>query len=254
MAPHPRGPGGSRLPAHTAPPPLLTRGTPEAARSLAAGLSPPLPGVRGDSEAAWTFAEAWRDRTGAAVRAERALRVYRLGALTPRLPGPPGRPRTAGPADRELLLTWQREFAEELGEPNHPGERLVDDALAYGGRLLWEVDGAPVAMAGSTAPADGAIRVVDVYTPKGLRGRGYAGAATAAVSRAALDAGAGDVILFADLANPVSTGLYQRLGYVPVRDHVTLSFTDPDPSSPRNPCGTRDAAPSGARGGPGAAA
>jgi hypothetical protein len=58
----------------------------------------------------------------------------------------------------------------------------------------------------------------------------------------------------ADLADPVSTGLYRRLGYVPVRDHVTLSFTDPDPSSPRNPCGTRDTAPSGARGGPGAAA
>jgi predicted GNAT family acetyltransferase len=211
-------------------PPLLTPGTPRSARELAVELAARtagrLPGVRGDSEAAHAFAESWRDRTGAVPHTDRELRMYRLGTLVPR-PVPPGRARVAGLADRDLLLRWQERFAEDVGEPTPSGARSVDDALAYGGRTLWEVDGEPVAMAGSTAPEDGAIRIVGVYTPDELRGRGYAGAVTAAVSRAALESGARDVMLGADRANPISTGLYQRLGYVPVCDHASISFAGP---------------------------
>ena len=68
------------------------------------------------------------------------------------------------------------------------------------------------------------VRVGPVYTPPGLRGRGYGGAATAAVSQAALGAGAREVVLYTDLANPTSNALYQRLGYRPVEDRVVLSF------------------------------
>ena len=68
------------------------------------------------------------------------------------------------------------------------------------------------------------VRVAPVYTPPEMRGRGYAGAATAAVSQAALDAGVREVVLYTDLANPTSNALYQRLGYRPVEDRVVLSF------------------------------
>jgi predicted GNAT family acetyltransferase len=47
---------------------------------------------------------------------------------------------------------------------------------------------------------------------------------TAAVSQAALDAGATHVVLYTDLANPTSNALYERLGYRPVQDRVVLSF------------------------------
>ena len=40
----------------------------------------------------------------------------------------------------------------------------------------------------------------------------------------ALDAGATDVVLYTDLANPTSNALYQRLGYRPVEDRLVLSF------------------------------
>lgn len=50
----------------------------------------------------------------------------------------------------------------------------------------------------------GQIQVDIVYTPPRLRGRGYAGAVTAEVSRAALAEGARDVVLFADLSHPTS--------------------------------------------------
>jgi predicted GNAT family acetyltransferase len=93
--------------------------------------------------------------------------------------------------------------------------------------VLWESpDGTPVSMASVTPEVAGQVRVGPVYTPAPLRGHGYAGAATAEVSRAALDAGAKEVLLFTDLANPTSNGLYQRLGYRPVADFAVHEFGD----------------------------
>jgi len=61
----------------------------------------------------------------------------------------------------------------------------------------------------------------------GQRGRGYGAAVTAAVSQAALGAGAAYLVLFTDLANPTSNALYQRLGYEPIEDRVVLAFEAP---------------------------
>jgi predicted GNAT family acetyltransferase len=101
---------------------------------------------------------------------------------------------------------------------------MVDDRLSYGGLTLWEMAGEPVSMAGLTRPAAGQVRVGPVYTPPSRRGRGDGGAVTAAVSQAARDAGAAEVVLFTDLANPTSNALYQRLGYEAVSDRVIFSF------------------------------
>lgn len=40
-------------------------------------------------------------------------------------------------------------------------------------------------------------------------------------------ANAAHVVLFTDLANPTSNGLYRRLGYQPVEDRVVLRFEAP---------------------------
>jgi predicted GNAT family acetyltransferase len=55
-----------------------------------------------------------------------------------------------------------------------------------------------------------------VSTPPEHRRHGYAAALTAAVARRLLDRGR--VVLFADLANPTSTGVYLRIGFRPVGD------------------------------------
>src|SRR5262249_725551 len=62
----------------------------------------------------------------------------------------------------------------------------------------------------------GMARIVMVYTPAEFRGHGYAAAVTATATRAALDLGAADVVLFTDLDYPTSNGVYQRIGYRPV--------------------------------------
>jgi predicted GNAT family acetyltransferase len=153
------------------------------------------------------------------------MRLHRLGALTWPDPGPEGRPRVAGPQDRDLLLAWFDAFAVEVDDAaGQDHAAAVDERLSYGGITIWEAAGAPTSIAGITRAVDGMIRVGPVYTPPALRGRGYAGGATAAVSQAALDAGATQVVLYTDLANPTSNALYERLGYRPVEDRTELTF------------------------------
>ena len=75
---------------------------------------------------------------------------------------------------------------------------------------VWRVDGEAVSIAGTTRAVAGVARVAPVYTPPEHRGRGYAAAATAAVTRAAARRrGTRDVLLFTDLANPTSNRLYR---------------------------------------------
>ncbi|KWW97729.1 acetyltransferase [Carbonactinospora thermoautotrophica] len=206
---------------------VLTRVPRQAAEPLAEALALgyPLPGVNAHADTAEVFAAAWRHRTGAGAQVQKRLRLYRLGELTPPRPTARGGPRLATAADRELLLVWWKAFCREVGEPLGKPAPLIDDRIGYGGLTLWEVDGTPVSMAGLTRQVAGMVRVGPVYTPPESRRRGYAAAVTAAVSRAALDAGAGEVVLFTDVADPAANTLYQRLGYQPVQDRIVLSFT-----------------------------
>ena len=205
----------------------------ELARDLAvAGRQ--VPGVNAAQEAADAFAAAWADRTGDAVTVFRRIRLFRLGELNWPAPGPEGAARLATERDRDLLAEWFDAFAREVGDPPRHDERAaVDERSRYGGITVWEAGGVPVSIAGRTRVVAGMARVGPVYTPPALRGRGYAGAATAAVSQAALDAGVREVMLYTDLANPTSNALYHRLGYRPVEDRVVFSFEPAISPGPR---------------------
>jgi RimJ/RimL family protein N-acetyltransferase len=226
-------PGGAVAAAFLQSPPyplLIVSDAPAGAvRDLAdqlAAAARPLPGVNSAEPAAREFAGQWQQRTGAAAAVHQRNRLYRLAGLTDPSPVPGGRARVAGRADRDLLVAWWAAFMREAGQlaEGDPG-LMADSRLAHDGITVWEDGGRPVSMAGVSRQVAGTARVGPVYTPPELRGRGYGGAVTAAVTRAALDAGATEVVLFTDLANPTSNALYQRLGYQPVEDRVILSFS-----------------------------
>ncbi|ADI05272.1 acetyltransferase-like protein [Streptomyces bingchenggensis BCW-1] len=131
-----------------------------------------------------------------------------------------------GELDHEQLIRWCSEFAAAVGEaPSVDAASWADTRFADKRFTFWEApDGTPVSMAGSTSMVGGMIRVDPVYTPAHLRGRGYAGAVTIEVSRAALAAGATEVVLFTDPANTTSNALYQRIGYLPLTDFAGYDF------------------------------
>ncbi|MFF4760486.1 GNAT family N-acetyltransferase [Streptomyces sp. NPDC001292] len=215
-----------RTPPH---PVVLTALTEEEAAVLAARLAGPgreVSGVSADRDTAAAFAGVWRRLTGAEVMLRQRMRLYRLGELTVPRPVPPGRARVAGEPDRERLARWYREFCAAVGEPAvQEAEPWADERVRRGDVMFWQdPDGTPVAMAGTAPKVAGQVRVVGVYTPAHLRGRGYGGAVTVEVSRAALESGAEEVLLFTDLANSTSNGLYQRIGYRPVSDFAVYDF------------------------------
>jgi predicted GNAT family acetyltransferase len=197
-------------------PPLLGTVVPEAVGPLADAL--PLTGVNADRATAEALAAHWPGH-----RVDQEQRLYRLAELVAPSPAPGGGPRTATRADRGLLIDWHLAFGAEVGRPGTHAERLVDERTAFGDLTLWETDGVPVSMAGVTRNIAGTVRVAAVYTPREHRGRGYAAAVTAEVSRAARAAGAEEVLLFTDLANPTSNGMYQRIGYRAVSDRLLIS-------------------------------
>jgi predicted GNAT family acetyltransferase len=212
----------------TPPHPLLLSGMPiRAARELAAALAArgvKVQGVNADHAVARAFADARHDGTGATGRVAMRQRLYRLERLEPPDPLPGGDARIAGAADHALVRSWYEAFHRESLGSEAVNPALVDDRLADGGIALWENGGEAVSMAGRTGVVAGMTRVAPVYTPPRHRRHGYGAAATLAITRSALAAGARTVVLFTDLANPTSNGIYQKLGYRPVSDRLVLSF------------------------------
>lgn len=178
-------------------------------------VDPDAPGVTGPRERSEAFATA----TGKSFTESLTTRLYRLGTLAP--PTAEGSPRLATEDDVEFLAAWRTSFLREA-VPEAPNEGVTEatrSSLRLGnGHVLWEVDGTPVAWAVASLPHAGMTRVGPVYTPPEHRKHGYGAAVSATVSQWALDQGATDVLLFADLTNPVSNSIYQRIGYEPLDD------------------------------------
>ena len=208
--------------------PLLGSMAEETARALvrkwrASGAV--VPGVSGPAGLVRAVGEEWA-AAGGGWTVFRDQRLFRLGELTPPQSEPPGTARLADAADVPLVVRWFEDFSEAIGEGSGNIPTQARNRVAAGRLVLWVLDGAPVSMAGFSPVIAGQGRVAPVYTPSELRGRGYAGMATVAASRALRAAGAEEVLLYTDLANPTSNALYQRLGYRPVQDVTVLDLHD----------------------------
>ena len=189
-----------------------------------------LPGVSGPSSTIGAFVSAWAALTGAAARQAMSQRIYEASeVIAPRPVG--GAMREGGAGDRRLVLDWVDAFMREA----MPDDEGPEDAAGFYKRnaadpdarlVLWD-DGAPVSLAACGAPTPRGIRIGPVYTPPELRGRGYASALTAELTRDLLAGGREFCFLYTDLANPTSNSIYQRIGYRPVTDVEMWRFDSP---------------------------
>lgn len=217
--------------------PLYVLGMPDgAATALADALvdrGEDVGGANGALPASRVVAERIAERTGGTVEVAMHMRLFELGTLVEPRPVA-GRLRPARDDEADLTLDWFRRFHvdadEQAGHEGH-GHRdegiEIDDVrrrIADGSVWMWvDATDTPVHVTAANPPAFGVARIGPVYTPKGHRGRGYASAAVAAVSRLLQDSGS-RVILFTDQANPTSNGIYVALGYRPVVDMADHSI------------------------------
>jgi len=188
---------------------------------------PHLPGVHGAVLAAAAFAERWTKRSKGRADMGMQMRIYCLHEVDPPV-DVPGRMRFARDEDIDLLAGWMLGFHAEAvpGDPPTDPSEVVLRFMESGVLAVWDHDG-PVSLAGSSRGSAHSAAVSAVYTPPEHRGNGYASACVAALSQYLLDRGSVFCALYADLSNPTSNRIYQRIGYRPVGDSATYTFIAP---------------------------
>ncbi|WP_341926149.1 GNAT family N-acetyltransferase [Nocardioides psychrotolerans] len=203
-----------------------------AARALARAVldrGETVTAVNGALVASGHVADEISRATGGGVKIHEHMRLWEVTeVVAPELPA--GLLRQARSEDVDLAVTWWNGFAVEAAEqagsePLQEGESMEADEMARrideGLIWVWEDQGHVVHLTAHNPPSFGVARVGPVYTPREARGRGYASAAVAAVSRRLLDEGV-RACLFTDQANPTSNKIYEAIGYRPVEDMVNL--------------------------------
>ncbi len=199
---------------------------PGVAAAVAHGISDltaDLPGIEGEAATVAAFAGAWTEVRRVSARPTLGQRLYELSS--PAAVSAGGEWHIATPDHAEFLVQCFVAFADEIGESTAGAAEVVARRTAAGELWVW-VDREPVSAAGRSEPVAGVTRIGPVYTPPAARGRGYASALVAAMSREAV---AADLrcILYTDLENPTSNGIYRSIGYRAVGEGLRYRFTAP---------------------------
>ena len=172
-------------------------------------------GAMGSGEVAAAFVAAGFARVGAAgIEEDARMGMYALTEVA-EIRRAKGQMRPAEAGDAPLLQRWTVAFHDEA-VPMDPapgpgaGERYATSGKA---RIWLDEVGDTVAFANHPREVEGFLSIGPVYTPPELRGQGYATSLVAAMCDAALAAGKRGCTLFADVKNPTSNAIYQRIGF-----------------------------------------
>ncbi len=198
---------------------------PEALRPLAEdawNACPEATAVIGPADTADAFSEAFSTLTHRTARRHSRQRIFEVSVLEPLGTTVPGEFRAARPDEADLLTRWTDGFFAAINEPGD-SRGLVLGRMTESSLFVWDRDGA-VSMAAAAGRTRRTVRVAHVYTPPEHRGRGYATACVAALTRRLLDEGNARCCLYSDVANEASNAVYQRLGYEPICDVTRYTF------------------------------
>jgi RimJ/RimL family protein N-acetyltransferase len=145
-------------------------------------------------------------------------RIHSL-AKPPSYPGAPGYTRRATAKDAEFLTEWMATFVHEATPHDRPPSReSMQKGAAEGRYFIWMVGDEPVSTAAIVRRTRHTGGIAAVFTPRDLRGKGYAGSITAAVVEALFREGKTMACINTDLRNPISNRCYAKIGFEPVCD------------------------------------
>lgn len=208
---------------------LLSVGDADAAGWAATNLEADLPGVAGPAPVTEAFAEQWSERTDCPANRNGEMTFYVAEQIVAfRRPSGSFRKARTDEFDRLHPLAVAAARDMNLPRPEQNPATIAKGlrrAIAEGRQFIWETGPSICAMASyvEALPNRGA-RIRGVYTPPEFRGSGYGTAVSGALAEWLLAGGQSWVSLFADNANPISTGIYRRLGFQPWGVYLSVRF------------------------------
>ena len=174
-----------------------------------------LPGVLAEEGLAARFAESFSGK-GRSVK-HMSMNIMRLDKVAD-IEKAPGKMRPLGEDDMFFAPYWERAFSVDCGTEVFDIPANIEKMRKRVGKdihFIWE-DGHPVSQAAHGRNTKNGAVVNSVYTPPHYRGKGYASSLVASLSQALLEKDFRFCCLFADASNPVSCGIYRKIGYYDV--------------------------------------
>lgn len=177
-----------------------------------------------------TTVDAFVRASGRNAEQKMGLGIYQCTKVVRSKKPVTGHFRSAVISDLDLLVVWSEEFAldahlqsQPYSEDNKLRTRsILDKRIKDGNIVLW-CDPEPVSQTYITTPTPNGIRITGVFTPRNLRGKGYASACVRELTTRLLQ-NCKFVFLFTDLANPTSNSIYQQVGYEYVDSYIDVNL------------------------------
>jgi predicted GNAT family acetyltransferase len=209
---------------------LLTRASREPIAALAQDAFAAVPGVEaitGPDSSAADFAAAWSKLSGVQPRIGMRMRIHETRIVSSSgLPSPAGAIRPANQSDHEVLAGWTDVFVAEAKIPERIDSGvIVANGIKRGRLYVWD-DGGPKSMAAWTGKTPSGVRINFVYTPRELRGKGYATACVSTLTRQQLEQGSAFCWIYTDRSSAASPKIFKRIGYWPVSDVTEYYLTE----------------------------
>ena len=171
-----------------------------------------FPGALAEQGLAQRFAEVHSGRGG--FHTHVSMNIMRLDKVND-IERAPGFCRSLREEDLFYVPYWEYSFAVECQLQLSDIPTKYDIAAKRLGKdvhYIWE-DGHPVSQVANLRNTENGGGISAVYTPPYYRGKGYASSVVAELSQMLLERGYKFCYLFADAENPISCGIYRKIGY-----------------------------------------
>ncbi len=182
-----------------------------------------LRGINANNKISSEFIQCYSEKSGCTFKEYLSMDIMELRELNNSVKLPQGSFRTAKLKDMDLLIDWYSKFAKEALNEEISIEKAkvylnskVESQCLY---IFEDKAHKPMAMAAATRQLTNGVSVSLVYSSKEARGRGYGLAVVYNLSKEYLGRGNKFCSLFVDKKNPVSNGVYKKLGYKILEDN-----------------------------------
>ncbi|MGG7213186.1 GNAT family N-acetyltransferase [Clostridium nigeriense] len=182
-----------------------------------------LKGINANKKICNEFTEYFEYKTGCTFKEYLAMDIMEITELNKELVLPKGNFRVATLEDKDILIDWNIKFAKEALDEEISYEEFkdkLDERIKNKSIYIFEDEKhRPMAMIAATRQLVNGVSVSLVYSSEETRGKGYGLAIVYNLSKDYLSRGNKFCSLFVDKKNPISNGVYKKIGYKILEDN-----------------------------------